>query len=466
MTDNVFDFGAWVNGTHKPTPALAPAAAPEIDFTGAVDPYTRAAIEQECAKLAGMAPNSGRNHQLNTSAFNLASLVAAGKVERQQVTDRLVAAARACGLDESEILPSINSGFRGSSAKVGARQIPELEDAVAPAFTIDPTECSVLDEHGRPRLAKRLLNRTALRDLPDPEPLIDETIDRGTVGLLYGAWGTFKTFTAIDWAASVATGRPWQGRPTHRTPVLYIAAEGAFGLKARIHAWETGWGTTISDEDLFVLPDPVNLARPTEVAELAALISWGEYGLIVFDTLARCTVGLEENSAQDVGLVIDRLYKLRDVTPGGRGTVLAVHHAGKSGALRGSSAYEAGVDLVYRTARDEQHIALSREKRKDGPESDHHLLHFDSIEGTGSGCLKKASENAHGGVGMPDAHARLIATFISHFSETGATSTQLRAVAGLPDSTFYRTRDKLVKSGALVNTGSDKRPFYTLGKQT
>ncbi|WP_131822932.1 AAA family ATPase, partial [Mycobacteroides chelonae] len=355
--------------------------------------------------------------------------------------------------------------FRGSSAKVGARQVPELED-IPPAFTIDPAECSVLDEDGRPRLAKRLLNRTALRDLPDPEPLINETIDRGTVGLLYGAWGTFKTFTALDWAASVATGRPWQGRATRKSRVLYIAAEGAFGLKARIHAWEAGWDTTLGDEDLFVLPDPVNLARPAEVAEVAALINWGGYGLIVFDTLARCTVGLEENSAQDVGLVIDRLYKLRDVTPDGRGTVLAVHHAGKAGTLRGSSAYEAGVDLVYRTTREDPHIALTREKRKDGPESDHHLLRFDSIEGTGSGCLKKASENAHGGVGMPDAHARLIATFISHFSETGATSTQLRAVAGLPDSTFYRTRDKMVKSGALVNTGSDKRPFYALGKQT
>ncbi|MDO3126537.1 AAA family ATPase [Mycobacteroides abscessus subsp. bolletii] len=465
MTDNVFDFGAWVNGTNKaPTPNPAPAAA--IDFTGdTIDPYTQAAIDRECAKLAGMAPNSGRNHQLNTSAFNLASLVAAGKVERQQVTDRLVAAARACGLDESEILPTIESGFRGSAQKVGARQVPELED-VAPAFTMDPNECSALCEDGRPRLAMRLLNRTALRDLPDPEPLIDDTIDRGTVGLLYGAWGTFKTFTAIDWAASIATGRPWQGRPTHRTKVLYVAAEGAFGLKARINAWEVGWNTTIDDDDLFVLPDPVNLGRPTEVAELAALINWGAFGLIVFDTLARCTVGLEENSAQDVGLVIDRLYKLRDATPGGRGSILAVHHAGKAGTLRGSSAYEAGVDLVYRTTREDPHIALTREKRKDGPEADHHLLRFDAIEGTGSGCLKKASEYSHGGVGMGDTHAHLIATFISHFSETGATSTQLRAVAGLADSTFYRTRDKLVKCGDLVNTGSDKRPFYVLGKQT
>ncbi|RDH75924.1 hypothetical protein DVS77_24700 [Mycolicibacterium moriokaense] len=32
-------------------------------------------------------------------------------------------------------------------------------------------------------------------------------LDQGTVALLYGKWGTAMTFIALDWAASVATGR-------------------------------------------------------------------------------------------------------------------------------------------------------------------------------------------------------------------------------------------------------------------
>lgn len=179
MTDNVFDFGAWVNGTNKPPPAPQ-AVTPAIDFlAGAtVDPYTQAAIDRECAKLAGMAPNSGRNHQLNTSAFNLASLVAAGKVDRQQVTDRLVAAARACGLDESEILPSINSGFRGSSEKVGARIVPE-RGTVAPAFTIDPGENDSDDEPEYTDFAAVLAN-----GLPDP-PAPDLLTRTDGIGIFY-----------------------------------------------------------------------------------------------------------------------------------------------------------------------------------------------------------------------------------------------------------------------------------------
>jgi hypothetical protein len=47
----------------------------------------------------------------------------------------------------------------------------------------------------------------------------------------------------VDWAASVATVRPWQGRKTVKRRVLYVVGEGAFGFKGRAAAWETGWDT-------------------------------------------------------------------------------------------------------------------------------------------------------------------------------------------------------------------------------
>jgi len=87
-----------------------------------------------------------------------------------------------------------------------------------------------------PKFAALLLNRTALKALPDPEPLVDGVLDQGTVALLYGKWGSGKSFIALDWAASVATGRAWQGRSTEQRRVLYVAAEGAFGFKGRVDA--------------------------------------------------------------------------------------------------------------------------------------------------------------------------------------------------------------------------------------
>jgi RecA-family ATPase len=57
------------------------------------------------------------------------------------------------------------------------------------------------DENKTPVLADVLLTRSALRNLPAAEPLIDDVLDQGTVALLYGMWGSGKSFIALDWAA-------------------------------------------------------------------------------------------------------------------------------------------------------------------------------------------------------------------------------------------------------------------------
>ena len=54
--------------------------------------------------------------------------------------------------------------------------------------------------------------------------------------------------------------------------------------------------------------------------------------------------------------------------------------------------------------------------------------------------------------------------FASHFADTGATATQLRDTIELPRATFYRALNDLVKRGVLLNTGTDKRPFYKLAE--
>lgn len=311
-----------------------------------------------------------------------------------------------------------------------------------------------------PVLADLLLTRSALRQLPKPEPLIDGVLDQGTVALLYGKWGTYKSFIALDWAASVATGRAWQGRPTEQRRALYVAAEGAFGLSARTDAWELGWHTTIHDGTLDILPRPVNLTNTAEVANLAALVDWGGYGFVVLDTLARCMVGADENSAKDCGEVVDALHRLREHTPNSRGVVTGVHHSGKDGkTFRGSSVFEAGADTVYSTTHDGTAVILDREKRKDGPQVDSHRLQLDLIDGAGSGVISVSR-----GVRQDDRASNLLSHFKSHFHDRGAYATQLLEVTEMPKATFYRALSDLQKRGELINEGSDKRPFYRLAK--
>jgi hypothetical protein len=307
-----------------------------------------------------------------------------------------------------------------------------------------------------PMLADALLNRSALRALPDPEPLIDNVLDQGTTALLYGKHGTFKTFIAMDWAASVGIGRRWQGRNTKQRRVLYVAGEGAFGFKRRLDAWEAGWQTQLNDDDLHILPHPVNLTRTIDVAHLAALIEWNGYGLVVLDTLARCMFGADENSAKDCGIVVDAMTRLLGHTPGGRGVILGVHHSGKDGkTFRGSSVFEAGAETVYSTIRDGAVVILNREKRKDGPEYDRHELKLDPINGTGSVAISVHREG-----GQTERADKLLSTFVQHFASIGASKSELRNVAEMPSATFHRALSDLLKAGHLVNHATDQRPFY------
>lgn len=303
-------------------------------------------------------------------------------------------------------------------------------------------------------LAGRVLGRDQLANLPTPEPLIDNTLDRGTVALLAGAWGSGKSLQALDWAACAATGRLWQGREVRPTRVLVVAAEGAYGLHGRLTAWEAKWGLPIPSEMLHVLPQPVNLTRPAERVALIDEIRRGRYGLVVIDTLARCIVGADENSAQDMGQIVDVLYQLRDATPGG--TVLVVHHTGKDKrTVRGSSALEAGLDTVYVVAKDGDEITISRTKAKDRALEDEHRLAISPVPGTDSVVI-----SVHLGGGQTDRGDRLLSTFRALFGQTGASKAELRNAAEMPPATFHRALSDLLQYGHLVNEGTDKRPFY------
>lgn len=70
-----------------------------------------------------------------------------------------------------------------------------------------PAEPSALP----PTLRDKLLRRSQLADLRQPEPLIEDTLDKRTVLLLAGRNSTGKSFLGLDWACCIATGRPWQG---------------------------------------------------------------------------------------------------------------------------------------------------------------------------------------------------------------------------------------------------------------
>lgn len=140
MADNWQDtvFGNPVTD-YRATPRL-PAVLTPITPGGSA--YGAKALAEECATLA--ATTSGRNNQLNKAAFNIASLVEAGHLGRQQAIDALTSAAHTASargdhpLTDHEIDATLRSAFRGSGEKVGARAVPERPPLDLAVTTIDP----------------------------------------------------------------------------------------------------------------------------------------------------------------------------------------------------------------------------------------------------------------------------------------------------------------------------------------
>jgi putative DNA primase/helicase len=89
--------------------------------------YYRSALKDECAALAAMPKDSGRNNALNRAAFNLSQLVAGGGLDENTVREHLFAAAEACGLvaedGAASVLATIESGARAGRAQ--PRQAPD-----------------------------------------------------------------------------------------------------------------------------------------------------------------------------------------------------------------------------------------------------------------------------------------------------------------------------------------------------
>lgn len=333
---------------------------------------------------------------------------------------------------------------------------PESTAAWCNQHAVRRQECGCTYDDPRGPLWSRVLDRSQLANLPSPEPLIDNTLDLRTVSLLVGAWATGKSFLALDWSLCIATGKAWQGRDVARGRVLYVAAEGAYGLQKRVNAWEVAWQTKVDPDAFYVLPMAVQIASRNSLANLLTITSELQPRLIVVDTLARCAVGLDENSSKDMGLFVRGLDKIRDSM--NAGTVLAVHHTGKDKTTaRGSSAIEGAMDAVYQLRGDSRLMKLERSKRKDGPVHDQKTLCLEEVPGTDSVVVST------GRVDMTRTLERLMSGFVSTFGTTGASKAELRSVLDMPTGSFHRGLNQALEQGLLINDGTDQRPFYRLG---
>ncbi|HZO67765.1 MAG TPA: AAA family ATPase [Kribbellaceae bacterium] len=309
------------------------------------------------------------------------------------------------------------------------------------------------------RLRAALLDTAGLDTLPEPEPLIHGVLQRDSLAWLAGRPGSAKTFVALDMAGAVGAGETWQGYRVTQGPVLYLIAEGARGIRPRVRAWESASGRKMTG--VTFLPLAVK-ASTAEWRALCRIAKESRPALVVIDTQARVTLGLEENSAKDMGLFIDELESLRCSCSA---CVLVLHHTPRNGDnLRGSTAMEGAATTIIRVEKEGTSITLINDPERGGKQKDSDT--FDDISlrliPTESSAVLALTDRPH----ATHTDSKAVQTMLSRwweFHESDEVSVAVLIKSGAcTEATFHRHKKALDKAGLIVKSGKGNNVRYRL----
>lgn len=312
--------------------------------------------------------------------------------------------------------------------------------------------------------------------LPPQTWKIPNWIPNDSLVLIYAEPGVGKSFFALAFGLEVARGGEWLGTPLTPEPVLYIAGERLSTLRDRSEAW-----TRHHEEEIpkrFLMPGfnglIPNLANDDEVEAICLLIKEHGIKLVIIDTYATLTIGLDENTAKDTGPTMASLSKIRAETCGG--TVAVVHHSGKNKANgpRGSTAFMASADIAIRMTGDNGRISAAVEMTNSGTKPLEEWYELETVqlaplegEPRSSAVLKATGAPKH-----DEALEELVKQALSTCSEGSLSKSKLRAAVielrgrTISESHFDRVALKgMIARNEVIVTGKASATRYQISPE-
>lgn len=408
-------------------------------------------VRREAIEPLRNAKSGFRNDQLNRSAMVFGHFVP-GFWTVEHATAGLTAIALGIGLNAAETAATIRSGLRA-----GQRDPYTLAAGTqAVSETVEPAPDAV------DKLLGELLDTDGLDSIGDLEPLVKGWLARNTVARINGKSTHGKSFVALDLAAHVGTGRDWRGHRVSKGEVVYCIAEGVEGFRKRVRAWEKHYGVKMTGVKF--LPRPVQVKGP-EWSTFVAACKRIQPSMVVLDTQARVTVGINENDNSEMGIVVEQAETLRRETGA---CVMFVHHLGHNGEEgRGATAVKAAVQTELLVTRDLNMVEVSIPKQKDDTDMLQLMFGMHVIElwkdedgddvtscvliepGTHFAPLRQAEDMEDDS----DRALKLIQVFHDTFSKgNGGTKAEVKHISkkrGMSDATFYRAWNELVERGVI-----------------
>ncbi len=312
----------------------------------------------------------------------------------------------------------------------------------------------------RDRLHSALLDTKGLDGIPEAEPLINQVLQKNSLAWLAGPPAAGKTLIALDMAGSVATGEPWQGYRCQKSTVLYLIAEGAQGIRARVRAWEAMMSMPM--EGVQFLPIVVHATRHDEWNAFCDLAAEMEPGLVVIDTQARVTLGLEEIAGRDMGIYVESLERLRRAS---KSCILSIHHTPRDGGhMRGHSALDGAANTIIMVEKEDDLITVTCDRERGGKQKelpDFSDVHLRLTRTEGSVTIVPTAPDDKVRTGSPTVQ-KMVKVWWQTFGSDPVTKSMIVNAGVASERTFYRALGPLLKDGYLVKEASGRSTNYRL----
>jgi len=273
----------------------------------------------------------------------------------------------------------------------------------------------------------QLIPADRLRELPPTEILGDTRLIARGLNVVFGASGAFKSFYTLDAALAIA----------QTSPVVYVAAEGAGGLFKRVSAW-----CEYNDQpagQLYFACEEVNLLDPTSVKQLIEVAHTVKPALVIFDTLARCIPGGDENSAKDMGIAVRNSAIIQRSLSA---AITWIHHTNRADrGERGSGAIRGAADaMIELSANGDSVIRVSCSKLKDDEPWVTEELRFLPVGPSGVLVANDLADSSK----LSSVEIQILEFLaLDVFDPSGAKGTQIVNALNIPERKIYHTLSHL-----------------------
>ena len=185
-----------------------------------------------------------------------------------------------------------------------------------------------------------------------PEWMVEGLVPQTDLAMMYGNPGAGKSFVALDLAFAISQGLTFFNRVSQAGPVVWIAAEAAGAMRNRAKAYAQARGVQLDATDFWVIEQTLSLMSQEDAKALTQAVAPVKPKLIIIDTLAAASGGANENSGEDMNVVLSHCRKLHEETGA---LVLLVHHSGKDATrgARGWSGLRAAVNTEFMVHHDD-----------------------------------------------------------------------------------------------------------------